>query len=319
VPALRPLSLLAAAALACARPAPPVAPSPRVTSSRFPSLPASPRAGASAAFWARWSDGRAELSSYRATVSRYGELRPAELVLIYVTEPLDRRTWIKDDAAPAAERVTVLKLNAALRFQTGVYPYAVLTSVFAPVERFRDEAFAPVKVSLSVQEWCGHVYQAIWPGDDRFTSQVMSYFAGEGERGEEVPTARGALYEDALPIQLRELDGPFAGGGDWRGSLVPALWDARRTHRALRPVDATITRARTERDGVAVSRFTLRYADVTRSYDVEAGADRRLLGWTSSSGESASLVGTDRLAYWELNHTGDEAQRARFGAAVSAP
>jgi hypothetical protein len=99
---LAPLALLTS--LACTRASPPaaapVASAAAPEAARFPSFPAQPRAGASADFWARWSDGRAELSGYRATVNRYGELRPAELVLIYVTEPMNRRTWIKDDDAP---------------------------------------------------------------------------------------------------------------------------------------------------------------------------------------------------------------------------
>lgn len=317
---LAPLALLTS--LACTRAAPPaapVAPAAAPEAARFPSFPAQPRAGASADFWARWSDGRAELSGYRATVNRYGELRPAEVVLIYVTEPMNRRTWIKDDDAPAAERVNVLKLNASLKFQTGVYPYSVLTSVFAPVDRYRDEPFAPVKVSLSVQEWCGHVFHAMWPGDDRFASHVMSYFASEGEAREEVPTARGALYEDALLIQLRELDGAFAGGRDWRGALVPSLWATRRAHRALRPVDAVITRARAALDGAPVTRFEIRYADVTRTIDVEVAPPRRVLAWRGSDGEDVRLVRTERLPYWQLNHNGDERQRESFGAAVRSP
>jgi len=314
------IALAALAALGCARPAPPAATAASADAhARFPPFPAQPRQGASPAFWARWSDGNAELSGYRATVSRYNELRPAEVVLIYVTEPMNRRTWIKDDDAPAPDRVNVLKLNASLKFQTGVYPYSVLTSVFSPVERYRDEPFAPVKISLSVQEWCGHVFQAVWPGDDRFSSHVMSYFASEGEAREEVPTARGALYEDALLIQLRELDGPFAGGRDWRGSLVPSLWATRRVHRALRPVEATITRSQATLDGAPVTRFELRYADVTRTFDVEVAAPHRVLAWHGSDGEDVRLVRTERLPYWRLNHNGDERQRESFGAAVQGP
>ena len=121
--------------LGCSRPAPaPVTPAARSTSiERFPVWPARPRASAGQGFSRAWSDGRAELSGYRARVNRYGEMRDAELVLIYVTEPMDRRTWVKDDDAPAEHLVDVLKLNASLRFQTGVYPYSVLTSVFAPL------------------------------------------------------------------------------------------------------------------------------------------------------------------------------------------
>src|SRR5688500_6763269 len=76
-----------------------------------PELPARPSACASRDFWAAWGDGRAELTGYAGRVSRYGELREAEVVLIYVTEPHDRRTWIKDDDVGRDHRVSVLKLN----------------------------------------------------------------------------------------------------------------------------------------------------------------------------------------------------------------
>lgn len=306
------------ALVGCSRHAPATRPAPAPSAERFPPLPARPRAAAGGGFTRAWSDGRAELSGYRARVDRYGEMRDAELVLIYVTEPMDRRTWVKDDDAPAEHRVGVLKLNASLRFQTGVYPYSVLTSVFAPVDRYRAEAFSPVKITLSAQEWCGHVFHGVWPGDGRATELTMSYFAQEGERRRDVPTPAGTLYEDALLIQLRELDGPFAGGGDWRGAIVPSLWALRRAHRPTAAVEATISRTRAERDGAAVHRFVLRYGEVTRTLDVEAGGAQRVLGWLGSDGEEASLLGTARLPYWQLNHHGDEAQRALFGLEAPA-
>ena len=296
----------------CSRPGPsPVAAGP--SAGGLPAWPERPRVSAGEAFTRAWSDGRAELSGYRARVNRYGEMREAELVLIYVTEPMDRRTWVKDDAVDAQHRVGVLKLNASLRFQTGVYPYSVLTSVFAPVDRYRDETFAPVKITLSVQEWCGHVFHGVWPGDGRAAEQVMSYFAQEGERRRDVATPAGTLYEDALLIQLRELDGPFAGGGDWHGALVPSLWSLRRAHRPTAAVEATITRSRAQRDGAAVHRFVMRYGEFTRTVDVESEGARRVLGWQSSDGEDVRLVRTARLPYWQLNHNGDEGQRALFG------
>ncbi len=311
-----------ALALGCSRasttPAPPVRsaavdPTPSAEGRRFPSLPERPTATAGEAFTRAWSDGQAELSGYTARVNRYGEMRDAELVLVYVTEPMDRATWIKDDDAPPERRVNVLKLNASLKFQTGVYPYSVLTSVFSPVDRYRAEPFAPAKISLSVQEWCGHVFYAVWPGEDRFTEQLMSYFASEGERRREVTTPAGALYEDALLIQLRELDGPFAGGRDWSGSLVPSLWSIRRAHVEGAPVAATITRERATVDGHPVNRFVLRHAGATRTIEVEADGAHRVLGWRGSDGEEARLLRSTRMAYWRLNHEGDEAQRRLFG------
>lgn len=292
-------------------PAPTAAPAPSAAGRALPTLPAAPARRASEAFLRAWGDGHAEMSGYRAVVSRYGELRPAEVVLVYVTEPLDRRTLIKDDDAPEERRLPVLKLNASLRFQTGIYPYSVLTSVFSPVDGYGPERFAPVKVTLSAQEWCGHVFHGVWPGADRFVSRGYSYFASEGEADEEVPVAAGALYEDALLIQLRELDGPFAGGGDWSGALVPSLWANRRAHQPLRPVQATITRSRAG----AVERFALRYGSYTRTFEVEREGARRVLGWTASDGEEARLAGTARLRYWELHGNGDERYRERLGLA----
>lgn len=287
----------------------------------FSGLPEEPEAGASSAFWEHWGDGRAELSGYRMTVQRYGAPREAELALIYVTEPHDRRTWIKDDDVSEPHRVEVLKLNQNVAFLTGVYPYSIMTSVFAPVDRFRTEPFSPVRVVHQVQEWCGAYSHRIWPGEDRFRSLRLSYFAHEGERVREVEVPPGTLYEDALLVQLRELDGPFAGGGDWEGMLVPELWRLRAGHRGVEPLPASITREEGVREtaegSVPVTRFSLEAelpsGTYRRVFDVERDPPRRILGWTTSTGEEAELLATERLAYWDMNGPGDEAVREALG------
>jgi len=267
----------------------------------------------SAAFNKHWRDGRAELSGYSVSTLRYGKPRLGHVVLVYVAEPMNSQTWIKDDDAPGDRRVEVLKLNHTLNFRTGIYPYSVMTSVFAPLDGLGRERFAPAKISLTAQEWCGQVYQQILPKGDRFHSFGHSYFASEGDSRETVPSGGPALYEDALWIQLRELDGPFAGGGDWSGRLVPALWTARKAHRPLRPVQATIRRGEATRDGVAVTRFTVTHAGGSRSFDVERAAPRRILGWSTNEGERAELLKTARLTYWRLNNPGDESYLTQLG------
>ena len=271
------------------------------------------KASASKAFLHAWSDGKAELSAYQLSTPRYGQARKAELVLIYVTEPLNRTTLIKDDHATGDARFGVLKLNAVLKFQTGIYPYSVMTSVFSPVDNYGGERFAPLKIALSAQEWCGHVYHQLRPAQRSFYSVLHSYFASEGDRTERVPLPEGTLYEDGLLIQLRELDGPFNHGKNWRGSLVPSLWTARKAHRALRPAAATIERQTLDVDGSRRTRFTLRYASSQRTIDVEDEAPRRILGWSSSDGETATLRKTKRLPYWSLHEPGDERYRAELG------
>lgn len=284
-----------------------------------PELPARPSAWASREFWAHWGDGRAELTGYRGTVSRYGELREAEIALIYVTEPLDRRTLVKDDDAPREQRLSVIKLNQSVKFMTGIYPYSVLTSVFAPVDGYFGARFTPAKITMSAQEWCGHVFQGVWPGHDRFLSHVLSYFATEGEGSETIETPENTVYEDGLMIQLRELDGPFAGGRDWEGPLVPALWRNRRAHVDLRPEHAVIRRAEASRDGTPVTRFTLEQGDYRRTIDVERAAPRRILGWSVNDGEEVTLLRTARLPYWELNGNEHTRHRADIGLTDPAP
>jgi hypothetical protein len=263
---------------------------------------------ASPTFWTAWGDGKAELSGYAVTTGRYGAPREGRVVLIYVTEPMDRRSWIKDDAGdvPPAERVNVLKLNSVLKFQTGIYPYSVMTSVFSPVDAPAADRFAPVKITLSAQEWCGSVYQKVMPGAAEFANESRSYFHAEGNTETTVKVPPGTLYEDALLIQLRELDGPFAGGEDWSGSIVPSLWSARKRHVPLDPVAATIRRADATRDGKPVTRFTLTYAAVSTTFDVEKAAPRRVLGWKSADGDEGRILKTTRLPYWKLNQPGDE-------------
>ncbi len=270
-----------------------------------------PRASASPAFWRQWGDGKAEMIGYDAIAPRYGHLRRAELALVYVTEPFSRRTLIKDDDARGADRMDVLKVNVSEKFLTGVYPYSVMTSVFCPTDAIRGERFSPAKIALSAQEWCGHVYMGVWPDEREFALRGMSYFASEGDVDARVECPARALYEDALLVQLRELDGPFNEGRAWEGALVPALWRNRRSHRPLAPVSARITRADLDAN---TTRFSLACDDgFTREFDVEKSGDKRVTAWRSSDGARARLLRSTRMPYWSLHNPGDEARRAEFG------
>ena len=279
----------------------------------FTGFPPAPRRHASSEFWDHWGDGRAELSGYRVTLSRYGELREAQLSLIYVTEPHDRRTWIKDDDAEEPNRVEVLKLIRSMQFMTGIYPYFVMGSTFSPVDAWGGERFHPVRINLDMQEWCGSVTHRVFPGRERVRSIRLSYFEDEGETRSELDIGEGTLYEDALLIQLRELDGPFHDGADWEGPLLRELWSLRTGHRAIQPVQARITRTDATRGGVPVTHFRLEAGAYWRTYDVEVVSPRRVLGWETSTGETAEILQTERLAYWGLNQPGDERYRKSLG------
>lgn len=276
-------------------------------------LPPEPEGAANSSFWDHWGDGRAELASYRGELVRYGEPREAHVVLIFVTEPHDRNRWIKDDDAEGADRVEVLKLNRSMKFQTGIYPYAVMTSVFSPVADWGRRRFQPTKIAMNSQEWCGNVSHVVWPGPERFLRDLQTYFAAEQEGRRTVSTPGDTLYQDALPIQLRELDGAFNDGEDWSGHLVPSIWHSRRAHEPLEPVKATIERSSTTVDGREATRFVLEYGDTKVTYDIAREYPHRLLQWRHSDGSHLELVEAVRKPYWRQNRPGDESHRKSLG------
>lgn len=268
---------------------------------------------ASSEFWDHWGDGKAEIATYTGEVARYGEPRSAEMTLIYVTEPHDTRTWVKDPEAPEDQTQNVLKLNRVLKFQTGVYPYSVMTSVFSPVQKWDRPRFQPAKMTLTAQEWCGHVFHGLWAGKTRYLSDIHSYFAGEGDHRDIVETDDSPLFEDGLWIQLRELDGAFNDGESWEGRLVPALWQTRKKHTPPQPVDATIQSEETEYEGESVTRFTLEYDDETVVFDIATESPHRIVHYRRNSGTELSLNKVERMPYWQLNGVDDAPRRKDLG------
>jgi hypothetical protein len=136
------------------------------------------------AFWEHWGDGRAELAGYDLVTPRYGAERQGTAVAMFVTEPFSAGARVKADG-PAREdgegggTFQAMKLNLIQDVPTGVYDYNLMTSAFVALQSVPGEPAlppgAPVKVSFSSQEWCGHVYpqalfrqsgvrlRAVWP------------------------------------------------------------------------------------------------------------------------------------------------------------
>ena len=91
-------------------------------------------ANSSTNFGDYWYRGLAEITSYTLQQSRYGEVHNGEAVLIFVTEDFSGQKQVKlDDPEKAGkDAIKVLKMNALRKFNTGVYPYTVMTSTFSP-------------------------------------------------------------------------------------------------------------------------------------------------------------------------------------------
>jgi hypothetical protein len=268
--------------------------------------------GAPPDFWPHWSDNRAEMNGYRLVQPRYGADRAGTAVLIYVTEDFSDSLRVKADPRqhPTSDVYPVLKLNASRDFRTGIYEYNVMTSTFARVA----PGWPIAKVSFSSQEWCGNVYHQLIPRGGRARGIFHSYFDGEADGRDDLPMPDGGVLEDAVPILVRGWMGDWLPRGATRTlPFLPSLLRSRLEHRTLAWGEATVTRASApSRVTVPAGTFQVDVWTIaekggrTVTYSVESAPPYRLVRWTASDGEEASLLGSDRLRYWEMNGPGEE-------------
>jgi hypothetical protein len=268
-------------------------------------------------FYEHWGDGRAEISSYAVVQQRYGEMRAGYGVLIFVTEELNRQTLVKvESPTPAEERVYVLKMNNVLKFNTGIYDYSVMTSVFSAVDGYDSgEAFELCKINLSAQEWCGHVFDESRIRKGQLKGTLNSYFESEGRRDYELELPDRFESEDHLLIRIRELAGPWMESGQTRQvQLLQALWNFRLEHRPHRLVDARLAKGHPEektvsgRDYSAIP-WTWTIAGSAKTVWVEDAHPRRILAWEDTDGGSGRLLKSIREPYWRLHSNADEVFR----------
>ncbi len=262
------------------------------------------------AFRAYWYSGTAEVSSYALSQARYGEMREGQAVLVYVTEPFNPDTQVKADH-PDSSSVSVLKLNRTRKFLTGIYPYSIMSSIFYPV---RDDGHA-LKVSTSVQEWCGHVFTQL-NTRERFEITSHSYFEEEGDQQLSLPKT---TLEDELWARLRLDPERLPTGED---SLIPSLEYLRLRHQPLQAYQANLTLS----EPGEVRTYTIAYPELNRTLELhfEGTFPYTIVGWSetypSGFGPGAPLLtSTARLirklntAYWRQNSNKDLILRDSLG------
>lgn len=276
-------------------------------------------------FGSHWHDGKAELDGYRLAVQRYGEPRTGQAVMVFVTEPFRASTRVKaDDPSRASTDVfDALKLNFVRDFQTGIYDYNTMVSLFV-----RSDTFEPVKLTFSSAEWCGHVYEELLVDPKQLQHRVFSYFEGETHSGY-LARPPGGMIEEELLVRLRGLRGEFMRPGDRR--TVPFL--AGSFYRRLAHAPATWTRADIERlaapvrvqvpaGSFATWVYVVRVASGREGrFHIETTYPHRIVkwAWTAPRGpalggsDAGELTGTQRLAYWQLNANGGERWLRQLG------
>ncbi len=270
-------------------------------------------------FYAQWADGKAELSSYEVVQPRYGALRPGYGVMIFVTESLHQKTFIKvDSPTPEADQFYALKLNHILNFTTGIYDYSLMTSVFSQVAGGRHP-FELRRISFSAQEWCGQVFDEALFSGGQINGYLSSYFASEGRGAYQLEQPEHFASEDHLLIRIRELQGPFMDLGAMRElEILPSFWQLRQAHQPHATVPGRIHKAAAEQvvvgeDTLAAVRWELHIGQRQRTLWTEKAYPHRIVRWTDDDGGRGELMRTMRVPYWQLQARADEVYRQELG------
>ena len=127
-----------------------------------------------------WFQGFAEISRFELEQARYGEIHKGDAVLIYVTEEFLIDKQVKSDQGKMPGAVSVLKLNFNRKFNTGIYPYSIMSSIFTSVNRQSHPQ--SLKVTTSIQEWCGHTFTQLNFRENKYHVLLRSYFMDEADQ-----------------------------------------------------------------------------------------------------------------------------------------
>ena len=273
--------------------------------------------GDNASFNDYWYQGKAELSSYTLQQARYGDMHDGEVVLIYVTEDFSASKQVKLDNLNAADRdkVPVLKLNASKTFNTGLYPYSILTSVFMPVDL--EKYTHALKVTTSVQDWCGHIFTQINNQKEKYHLSSKSYFESEADKEYDININ---YMEDELWNIIRLNPEKLPTG---KQQVIPSTVFTRLKHVELKAYEAGITLTETAN---GMYSYNIAYPSLRRtiSIEFEKNFPYRIQGWKdeyiSGWGASAKKLNTTATLnkriisdYWTKNSPEDSDLRKELG------
>jgi len=268
-----------------------------------------------------WYAGKAELTHYHLEQARYGEIHSGDAVLIFVTEDFLGDKQVKYERGPRPDNLrSVMKLNFTRHFFTGIYPYSMITSVFTPVE---SENASTLKVSSSVQEWCGHAYMQLNLRDNKYKGLLHSYFQSEADQEFELDKA---LLEDEIWTKIR-LEPDALPVGEIR--LIPGLQFLRLRHTKTQAETATATLTAltdTSLSDKPLKVYRVEYHDISRVLEItfESTYPYAIVAWQektrSGFGPNEKWLNTRAvktktlwLDYWTKHSVADSTYRKQLG------
>lgn len=258
-----------------------------------------------------WYGGKAEIAVYDLQQSRYGELRSGTTTLISVAEPFSKSKQVKLDYPDQAgeDNASVFKLNTVKKYNTGIYPYSIMTSSFTDITTGQL-----YKANTSIQEWCGQTFlQANAQGKDQYLLSGYSYFESEGDQ--KIKVNHATFSEEIIPqIRLKKLTPETS-----KLNLYPSQETLRLLHLPITPVKATLNWQVGEKD----TKVQITYnhplqltTNITFSslfpYAVQSWSESYTKeGQTNTS--TATLKSINLLPYWEMNSRKFDHMRTKIG------
>ncbi|MBK9731526.1 MAG: hypothetical protein IPO83_09580 [Chitinophagaceae bacterium] len=270
----------------------------------------------SEAFKNYWYAGKAELCSYQLKQARYGEIHEGNAVTIFVTEDFSQSKQVKLDRpeAAGADRLPVMKLNLVKKFNTGIYPYSMMLSVFSPVDLYNyPEA---VKVAANVQEWCGITYMQMNRQNNKYHVVSNSYFEDEGDHTENF---EDCFPEDELWNLIRMAPEKLPVGEQ---HLLPGSLYTRMTHIPLSVQVANLSVKENGDENI----YTIDYAEQKHTLNIhfEKAFPYKITGWDETFAgfdgklltTTATLNKTMMSDYWVHHNNVDRVMREQLGLPV---
>lgn len=249
-------------------------------------------------FKSYWFSGTAEITSYTLEQERYGEMRDGSAVLIYVTEDFHGDTQVKANKKNDLT-IPVLKLNSTKNFLTGIYPYSIMTSTFIPIF---EETHA-LKISTSIQEWCGQTYAQL---NNRNAFEITSHSYFDNEADQNFILEKTWLEEEFWT--LLRIDPTALPVGEI--SVIPSLEYAKLRHKNLKAELANATLTEEE----SLINYTITYPKSDRSLSIwfQKEAPYVIEKWEEKIGKfttKATKRNQIQSAYWSKNKRNDEVLR----------
>ncbi|WP_299671321.1 septum formation inhibitor Maf [uncultured Polaribacter sp.] len=257
-------------------------------------------------FNAYWYQGKAEITSYKLSQNRYGEIHEGTAVNIYVTEDFLPEKQVKADNRNE-NNVPILKLNSTKKYVTGIYPYALMTSTFSPIDTNQQA----IKISFSAQEWCGNTFVQL-NNRNQFEIDFHSYFESNADR--ELSLEKNVL-ENELWNLLRINPKNLPTGNL---EIIPSFEFLALNHQKIKAYKAEVSLK--EKDDFIV--YTINYPELKRMLVIKVTKEFpfTIESWEETITQrgkilttKAAKINTIQSAYWSKNGVTDTKERKLLG------